>query len=305
MPKVSAREAEEFESFRPRLFSLAYRLLGSAAEAEDAVQDAYLRWHAADRAAIETPAAWRTRVVTNLCLNRMASARVRREAYVGPWLPEPVMTEGARLGPMESAEQREAVSMAMLLLLERLTPAERAAFVLREAFGHSHREIAAVLEISEAGAQQLYHRARERVAEGRPRFRATRAEGRAIAERFLRAAAVGDLRSLESLLAADVAAWADGGGKSTAARRVIVGAAKVARYLGSWVENGAAEIGVAIGEINGQPALYGVAEGRLLGVMVLEITDGLVSTVRTVVNPDKLVHMNARLRSQGPSTVSR
>ncbi|GGS67730.1 sigma-70 family RNA polymerase sigma factor [Streptomyces violaceus] len=162
--------ADEFEVHRPRLFSLAYRLLGSAEEAEDAVQDAYLRYSGADRAGIEHPAAWLAKVVTNLCLNRLTSARARRERYVGTWLPEPVVTGNGALGPLESAEQRDAVSMAMLVLLERLTPTERAVYVLREAFGYGHREIAGVLDLSEANCRQVYRRAVRRVGEPQARF---------------------------------------------------------------------------------------------------------------------------------------
>lgn len=162
--QVTSGTAEEFTAHRPRMFGLAYRLLGSAEEAEDVVQDAYLRWSGADRQAIEHPGAWLARVVTNLCLNRLTSARVQREAYVGPWLPEPVFTQDGSLGPLESAEQRDAVSTALLVLLERLTPTERAVYVLREAFDYGHRDIAGVLNLSEANCRQLYRRAVQRVA---------------------------------------------------------------------------------------------------------------------------------------------
>ncbi|MFB6938557.1 sigma-70 family RNA polymerase sigma factor [Streptomyces chartreusis] len=160
---MTTARADEFETHRPRLFGLAYRMLGSAHEAEDTVQDAYLRFSGADRGAIEHPAAWLARVVTNLCLTRLTSARARREQYVGPWLPEPVITSDGTLGPLESAEQRDAVSLAMLVLLERLTPTERAVYVLREAFAYGHREIAEVLELTEANCRQLYRRAVQRV----------------------------------------------------------------------------------------------------------------------------------------------
>ena len=161
----------EFEAQRPQLFGLAYRMLGSAVDAEDVVQDAYLRWQGADQQAIAVPQAWLAKVVTNLCLKLLSSARARRERYAGPWLPEPVLTEDGTLGPLDEVAQRESVSLALLLLLERLTPAERAVFVLREAFGYSHAETAQLLELSEANCRQLQHRARDRIAEDRPRFR--------------------------------------------------------------------------------------------------------------------------------------
>jgi RNA polymerase sigma factor (sigma-70 family) len=202
--RASAGAVREFEAQRRRLLGLAYRLLGSASEAEDAVQDAFLRWHATDRARVASPSAWLTKAVTNLCLTRLASARARREAYVGPWLPEPVLAVEEALGPLETAELRESVSHALLVLLERLAPAERAVFVLAEAFTYSHREIAEILEISEANSRQLHHRARQRLAQARRRFRVSRAQRHRILERFLSAARTGDLDGLERLLAAEV-----------------------------------------------------------------------------------------------------
>jgi RNA polymerase sigma-70 factor (ECF subfamily) len=185
--------AEAFEAHRPRLFWLAYRLLGSASEAEDAVQDLYLRLHAADSALIESLPAWLTKVVTNLCLNRLTSARARREVYPGPWLPEPVLTDDRTLGPQETAEQRESVSIALLSLMEQLSPTERAAFVLREAFAYTHFEIAEILEMSEANARQLYRRAKQRLGEPRQRFQPDRAQWRRLVDRFFTAASAGDV----------------------------------------------------------------------------------------------------------------
>ncbi|MGH3771721.1 MAG: RNA polymerase sigma-70 factor [Pseudonocardiaceae bacterium] len=288
-------EVREFEAARPRLFALAYRLLGSASEAEDAVQDTFLRWNSVDRAAVMTPAAWLAKVVTNLCLNRLTSASARREEYVGPWLPEPVLTADSPLGPMETAEQRESVSLALLVLLERLTPAQRAVFVLREAFAYSHREIADILGLTEANSQQLYRRARARVGTERPRFDASRDQGRRIAERFLAAARGGDLAGLERLLAADVVAWADGGGKAAAARRPVRGAEQVARYLTGWMSRPLPGLEIVIAEVNGQPGILGAAGGRVLAVMVLEVTGGRVGAVRTIANPDKLSFISAQM----------
>ncbi len=283
-----------FEAQRPRLFAVAYRLLGSAGEAEDVVQDAFLRFSDTDRAAIETPAAWLTKVVTNLCLNRMASARVRRESYVGPWLPEPVATADSALGPLDTVELRDSVSMAFLLLLERLTPPERAVFVLRESFGYRHREIGGILGLSEANCQQLYHRAKQRIGDRRPRFPASRSDGDRIAQRFLAAARGGDIAALESLLAEDVVAWADGGGNTTAARRPVHGAERVARYL-SWMSRPVPELRVSITELNGQPGIVAVVKERLLLAVVLEIHDGRIAAIRLVANPDKLTFLASQL----------
>lgn len=283
--------AEEFTRHRPRMFGLAYRLLGSAVEAEDAVQDAYLRWRAADRAAIAAPAAWLAKVLTNICLNRLTSARALREEYVGPWLPEPVLTDG----PLESAERSDSISMAFLVLLERLTPAERAVFVLREAFSYGYREIAEVLDLSETNCRQLHRRARQRVADRR-RFDASAQARRRIVERFLGAAQSGDLTGLESVLAADVVAWTDGGGRASAALRPVVGAAKVGRYLAGLTAR-AAGMGVALGfaEVNGEPAVLTFLDGVLFGVSVVETDGELVHGVRVVLNPDKLTYLSAQL----------
>ncbi|MBX6383292.1 MAG: RNA polymerase sigma-70 factor [Microbispora sp.] len=287
---------EEFNVHRARLFGLAYRLLGSATEAEDAVQDAYLRWNAADRAAIAAPGAWLAKVLTNICLNRLTSARAQREEYVGPWLPEPVLTDE----PLETAEQRDSISMAFLVLLERLTPAERAVFVLREAFSYGYREIADVLDLSEANCRQLHRRARQRVGERR-RFDVSAQARRRIVERFLSAAENGDLAGLESMLAADVVAWSDGGGRVSAALRPVAGADKVARFL---VGLGARFAGMGarfdLAEVNGEPAVVAFVGGGLSGVLVVESDGQLVRNVRGVVNPDKLAYL-ARQLSQRES----
>jgi RNA polymerase sigma-70 factor (TIGR02957 family) len=285
---VADRATEEFQAQRPRLFGLAYRLLGSAADAEDVVQDAYLRWLGTDQQAVAAPRAWLAKVVTNLCLNRLASARAQREHYAGPWLPEPVLTEDGALGPLDDVAQRESVSLALLVLLERLTPAERAVFVLREAFGYSHGETAQILELSEANCRQLQRRARGRLAQDRPRFRPEPAHWRSLAERFLAAARAGDLRSLEQMLAADVTAWTDGGGRVSAARRPVAGRARVARYLAGAITRFGGDAQAVPAEVNGEPAILGVAGGTLVGVLVFEWSVGEITALRAVANPDKL-----------------
>ncbi|MEV0256735.1 RNA polymerase sigma-70 factor [Streptomyces sp. NPDC050732] len=290
----AAALAEEFESHRPRMFGLAYRILGSAHEAEDAVQDAYLRWNGARREDIAQPAAWLAKTVTNLCLTRLTSARARREQYVGTWLPEPVITSGGTLGPLESAEQREAVSMALLALLERLTPKERAVYVLREAFAYSHQEIARVLDGSEANCRQLYRRAVRAVAEARSRFEPGHELRQAFVESFVAAAREGDVASLEKILARDVTWWGDGGGKAAATRTPVLGRNNVLRFLVGVMADFAADE-VSYAEVNGAPALVVRAAGHLRAVAAFEGGDGLVTGVRSVVNPDKLGFVERQL----------
>lgn len=283
---VTTGSAEVFEAQRQRLFGLAYRLLGSAEEAQDVVQDAFLRWSQVDRTVIGAPSAWLAKVVTNLSLTRLTSARARRERYTGPWLPEPVITSDRTLGPLDTAEQRDTVSMALLQLMERLTPSERAVFVLREAFGHSYREIAEILDRSEADCRQLKHRAARSLV-GPRRFQPDAAQLRDLVERFLAAAQGGDLHEFERMLAADVVLWSDGGGQAFAASRPVIGrgrlvrlfAGAVRRFPGVWLT------GV---EVNGVPALVAGQEDRLVAVVVVDVADGRIAALHAVLNPDKL-----------------
>ncbi|MEV0617218.1 RNA polymerase sigma factor SigJ [Nonomuraea sp. NPDC050404] len=291
----SRDRVEVFEEQRARLFGLAYRLLGSAAEAEDMVQDTYLRW--SEAGPVEVPAAWLAKVLTNLCLSRLASARVRRESYVGPWLPEPVLTADGALGPLETAEQRESVSLGLLVLLERLSPRERAVFVLREAFGYGHAEIGEILGIEESHSRQIHRRARVHVGEPRKRFDSDREQHRRIVAGFLAATMNGDVATLERLLAADVAAWADGGG-TTAARRPVRGREMVARYLrGLSGRPEAVGVSIEVAEVNGEPAVlvHDPSGDALLAIIAVEIENGQVVAVRTIVNPDKLAYATAQL----------
>jgi RNA polymerase sigma-70 factor (ECF subfamily) len=290
---VTTEELAHFEANRGRLFGLAYRMLGDAAEAEDAVQDAFLRWAARGAAdePVATPAAWLTTVVTNLCLNRLTSAKARREQYIGEWLPTPVFTAADELGPLETLEQRESVSMAVLVLLERLTPAERAAFVLHEAFGYSHRDVADILHAEEAHVRQLYRRARTHVGSARKRFAAEPARQEQIVRRFLAAALDGNLAELEQLLAADVTSRADGGGKAAAVRQPVTGRAKVARlYLGLARHPRAAAAELRLGWVNGQPALVVREGGALTVVTVVEVADDQIVGLHVIANPDKLAY---------------
>ena len=228
---LSSDDVEVFERSRARLDAIAYRLLGSTSDAEDAVQDTFLRWQAADREHVETPEAWLTRVLTNLCLNQLTSARARRETYVGTWLPEPVLAGDPMLGPVDTVEQRESVSMAVLTLMERLSPNERAVYVLREAFGYPHGEIAEILGVTEANCQQIYRRARQHVATGRARAEVDEAAARRIVAEFLAAANSGETQRLVELLTDGVTSVGDGGGKIPARTTPIAGALAVAKFL--------------------------------------------------------------------------
>jgi RNA polymerase sigma-70 factor (ECF subfamily) len=292
---MTQERLERFEANRRRLFGVAYRLLGEASEAEDVVQDAYLRWERSDSAVV--PEAWLTKVVTNLCLDRLTSARARRERYVGPWLPEPVLSGGGALDPLETVEQRELLSLGMLVLLERLTPPERAVFVLREAFGHSHREVAEVLDVTEPHARQLYRRARRRLAAAGTRFAVDPGQRTRLVRRFLAATLAGDVPALERMLAADIVAWADGGGKAPAMRRPLVGRDEVLRHLLA-LSGHASRLHVEPQMVNGEPGLVLYFDGRLFGVTVPEFDGNRVTAVRTIANPDKLAYLTRQTVSR-------
>jgi RNA polymerase sigma-70 factor (TIGR02957 family) len=294
MSDVTAATAT-FTDHRPRLFGLAYRLLGSAHDAEDVLQDAWLRWDGA--AGVENPAAWLTTVVTRLCLTRLDSARVRRETYVGPWLPEPILTTDPAAGPAATVEERESVSFALLTVLERLTPPERAVYVLREAFGHSHAEVAAVLDVTEVASRQLHTRARRHLA-AEPAAPA-RVDVGPLLDRFVAAARDGDVAGLEALLAADVTVWSDGGGKVSAALRPIRGRDAVARFLlgvlGPRRWRGRDEAA----EINGAPAFLGFVDDELIGVLAVDTDGAEVRALRFQRNPEKLAFLAGQLSRSG------
>ncbi|MEV4414764.1 RNA polymerase sigma-70 factor [Catellatospora sp. NPDC049609] len=297
---LTVKDVDRFVAARPRLEAIAYRLLGSAAEAEDAVQETFLRWQAADVDRIEVPEAWLTKVLTNLCLNQLTSARARRETYVGQWLPEPLLGGDPMLGPADTAEQRESVSYAVLTLLERLAPNERAVYVLREAFDYPHREIAEILDVTEAASQQIFHRARKHVAEGRPRTEVDAAAARRIVEEFLAAAASGRPEPLVRLLTADAISVGDGGGKVPARAKAFEGAAAVAKFVWGLFRPAEAKRALVGGSpevyawtANGEPAVLAVVDGRVVGVMCLQVTADGIAAVRNQVNPDKLARATA------------
>jgi RNA polymerase sigma-70 factor, ECF subfamily len=282
---------QEFEQLRPLLFSIAYRILGGVSEAEDAVQDTWLRFEASPGQPTSTKA-FLSAVVTRISIDVLRSARVRREEYVGPWFPEPLLTDPYQ-DPERSAELADSVSMAALVLLERLSPLERAVFVLREVFGFGFPEVASAVGRSEVACRQLAVRARRHMDAGRPRFEADRREREELAARFFDALSEGDLDGLRVLLAADVQLAGDSGGKAPQLARAIFGAEKVARMLASIFPR-LVRIGVTLEphEVNGQPgAILRDRDGKVLNAWALDVLDGRIQTIRTVTNPDKLGHV--------------
>ncbi|WP_344364437.1 RNA polymerase sigma-70 factor [Streptomyces gobitricini] len=285
--------ARVFEEHRPVLTGVAYRMLGRVADAEDVVQEAWLRWSAADRADVREPRAYLVRVTTRLAVDRLRQAQARREAYVGPWLPEPVVTDFGPTVPdtAERAVLADSVSLAVLVVLETLSPLERAVFVLREAFGFPYAEIAATLDRSQAAVRQLAGRARRHVDEGRPRYDVDPAERRDLTARFLAAAADGDLEELLALLAPDVRLIGDSGGKAKAPLRVMETAGKVGRFLCAVARNAAANADFRTVEINGAPAVLVLVDGEPDTVFQVDVVDGRIRCVYLVRNPDKLVSL--------------
>jgi RNA polymerase sigma-70 factor (ECF subfamily) len=286
---IADTAADVFASHRPVLLGVAYRMLGRVADAEDVVQDAWLRWSAADREEVREPRAYLVRITTRLALDRLRQIKARNEAYVGPWLPEPCPTDltGTVPDSAERAVLADTVSFAVLVVLESLSPLERAVFVLREAFGYPYAEIAAMLDRSEPAVRQLAGRARRHVDERRPRYRVDPAERRDLTERFLAAAADGDIERLMALLAPDARLVADSGGKAKAPVRVLEGADKVVRFLAA-VAPRYPDLVYRLLEINGGPAALALAGEEPDSVLQLDVRDGRVQTVYVVRNPDKL-----------------
>jgi len=290
---MSATEA--FEELRPPAFAIAYRMLGSVSEAEDVVQEAFLRLHRAEQEGerIESPRAYLSTVVTRLAIDQLRSARVRRETYVGEWLPEPLLTNPDD-DPARHAEVADSLSLAFLVLLESLSPEQRAVFLLREVFDYPYDRIAEIVDKNEANVRQLAVRARRHVDEGRVRFDASREQRDQLADRFFSAVEEGDLEGLEALLAEDVELHGDGGGKVPALARALFGRSRVARTLRAWTRTGLRLTRITLRrvDVNGQPgALLLDDEGRVFGVMTVDIAGGQVHGVRSVVNPEKLRHL--------------
>jgi RNA polymerase sigma-70 factor (ECF subfamily) len=288
-----------FSTHRPLLFSIAYRMLGSASDAEDVLQDAWLRYSAADRPAIRSPKAFATTIVTRLCLDRLKSARATREAYIGPWLPEPVLTSEVE-SPAIIVQRTESLTLAFLVLLEKLSPEERAVFLLKDIFEYGHSEVAQMLGLTEENSRQLLHRAKVRLADGRPRLSGTPESRRAVAERFARAFSSGNGSELSALLAADVGVWTDGGGKVAAARHPLLGHDRVLHFLLGLHRSASAttemrDVLLRIEDVNSEPALVIRVGDRLESIFVFSIDGDTVSGIRIVRNPDKLARIYRRL----------
>lgn len=271
---------ETFESYRPLMFAIAYRMLGSAMDAEDIVQEAYLRYQKADE--VRAPKALLTTIVTRLCLDQLKSAREQRERYIGPWLPEPLITT-----PLDDRD--ESISMAFLILLENLSPVERAVFLLREVFDYDYREIAEIVGKEEAACRQSFHRAKTHVAEHRPRFPASHEQHQEMLERFMQACAAGELDGLTSLLAEDVSMIGDGGGKASTAARPLHGTLPVARFILRITQLLPPEYTMQTREVNGRPAfMFYDEQGLPNTLMMFDIDGGRIRAIYNLRNPDKL-----------------
>lgn len=273
---------ERFESERARLCSLAYRMLGSMAEAEDVVQDAFLRWRAEDDSLIESPGAYLTTIVTRLCFDVQKSARARRESYVGPWLPEPVG------GSEEPSRDPQSISLAFLVMLETLSPLERAAFLLAEVFDCSHAEVGRILERDEAACRKLVSRAKAHVLERKPRFAPSREAHERVLAGFLMTCATGDVAGLSRMLAADVTAWNDGGGRVHAALKPVHGPDRVARFVLGVLKKGSRDLGATIADVNGWPCIVLRDGDRVVSITDVETDGERIFAIRSVLNPDKL-----------------
>jgi RNA polymerase sigma-70 factor (ECF subfamily) len=292
-------DSDVFNADRPLLFSIAYRMLGSASDAEDVLQDAWLRYRDVDRSVIRSPKALATTIVTRLCLDRLKSARMTREEYIGPWLPEPVLTSEVE-GPDAMLQRAESVTLAFLVLLEKLSPEERAVFLLKDIFEYDHSEIAEMLGTTTDNSRQLLHRAKGRLAEGRPRLTGTAQSRRAVAERFARAFSSGDGTGLTALLAQDVGMWSDGGGKASAARRPLMGRDEVINFLVGLHRTARAaglvrDASLALEDVNAEPALVVRVGRRLESIFVISIDGEAISAIRVIRNPDKLARIDRQL----------
>lgn len=292
---------EVFDRNRPLLFSIAYRMLGSVMEAEDVVQEAFLRWQQAPEGEVRSPSAYLSTVVTRLCIDRLRSARARREQYVGPWLPEPLLEEQEIAG---TADLDDSLSMAFLVLLESLSPVERAVFLLREVFDYDYPEIASLVGKSEANCRQIARRARQSVAARRPRFESSPEQEERLLDSFLQASLSGDMEALLALLSEDVTLYSDGGGKTQAALRPIYGADRVARFLSGILTKAPPDLAVRQTRVNGRPGLVGYfGDGSPQSVVTIEVGEGGITAIRLVVNPEKLGNvppLERAEREEGP-----
>lgn len=285
--------AQASTQLRPLMFSIAYRMLGSVVEAEDIVQDAFVRMQRNPDLDVESPEAFATTVTTRLAIDHLRSARVRREQYVGSWLPDPLLTSGTESDPAHRAELSDTLSMAFLVLMESLSPVERAVFLLRETFGYDYDRIAAIVEKSEANCRQIFTRARQRIDQRAPRFEVSEQRRDELARRFFAACETGDLAALEELLAEDVVFYGDGGGKGPAVKRPVEGREQVARFVLGIVRQAVrTQVRIEPAAVNGEPGACLVdVDGTVLAVLSLEIGAGGVHALRNQLNPDKLAHL--------------
>jgi RNA polymerase sigma-70 factor, ECF subfamily len=285
---------DDFQSYRPLLFSIAYRMTGSASEAEDIVQDSYLRYRAAGDQ-IRSTKSYLSTIVTRLCLDHLKSARAQREQYIGPWLPEPLLTDDTDMAGFQKVEQRESIATAFLVLLEALNPQERAVFLLREVFEYEYAEIAEALGQSAANCRQIFHRAQQRLADRRPRFEPAPQTHRRLVERFLHACQHGDIATLTEVLAQDVASWSDGGGKVSAARQPVFGRQNVVRLVLGLMSKAPADLRMEIAVINGTPGLLLFSGAMLWYVATFAIANEQIQALHAVLNPDKLAYIRRQV----------
>ena len=280
-------DIETFNQHRPLLFSVAYRMILSVMDAEDTLQEAFLRWQHVSSAEVDAPKAYLSAVVTRLCIDHLRSARVQREQYVGPWLPEPLIAEQAP-DPADTSLLHESLSMAFLVLLESLNPTERAVFLLHDVFGYDFAEVARIVGKSEANCRQIARRAREYIMARRPRFDPSLERQRQLTREFAQACASGNMEALLEVLAEDIVLWSDGGGKARAARRPIHGATAVARFLLGVLDKSPPGLAARLTHVNGQPGIIAHVDDHIVSVLTLDIVDGRIQAIHIVVNPDKL-----------------
>jgi RNA polymerase sigma-70 factor (ECF subfamily) len=285
---------DEFETYRPLLFSIAYRMLGSASEAEDMVQETYLRLRLAQDGQIRSLKSYLTTIITRLCLDELKSARVQREQYIGPWLPEPLLTDDAGA----TLEERETVSMAFLVLLEALTPPERAVFLLHKVFDYPYEEIGAMIGKNPAACRQAFHRAQQHLAAHERRFAPSLETQRELVGRFLLAAQSGDVQALTDALAQDVVVWSDGGGKVSAALRPVLGQERVLRFVQGLLRKSLADLTISVETINGAPAVLFWTGGTLFMVSSFRLANGQIQEIYGILNPDKLAYLQRQLQTR-------
>lgn len=299
----------EFEDYRGLLFAIAYRMLGTAMEAEDIVQEAFLRFQSTPRETIQSPQAFLRTITTRLCLDHLKSAKVQRETYIGPWLPEPILTaqQSDMLNPSQSLSQKESISMAFLVMLERLTPIERAVFILREVFDYGYDEIAEIVDKSETACRKVLSRAKQHVQNNQPRYESTPAKHQELLTAFVHALGEGKVEDLTNMLAKDVTMWADGGGQISAATRPLVGYEAVMKFfMGLWrLAPGAGGIDLVIAEVNGQPAMIALDAQGIMFVIDAESDGERILNIRSVRNPEKLARLNQEYQADKAELITR